>query len=252
MEQKKKKIVFRNEWKYLISYPEANLLRDRLAPFTHLDPHTINGQYTIRSLYFDDYWDSAYNTKIAGSDNRKKWRIRIYNCTDDVISLERKTKRNNYIYKQSARLTKDEFYRILDGDYGFLLSRKENLCGEFYVELTSNLLRPKVTVDYERVPMILDEGTTRITLDMDVRAGYGTYDIFDVNMPIISAMEPDKLVLEVKWTEFLPGLVKKLLPCQGQEFTAVSKYTLCYEAAHFFTDVTAGISKTALNWRKER
>lgn len=58
------------------------------------------------------------------------------------------------------------------------------------------------------------------------------------------------LVLEVKFTEFLPEVIRELLPLDGQQFSAISKYTLCYEAAYFRTDVMAGISKT--NRRRNR
>ena len=36
---KSKKELFRNEWKYLISVGEKELLRLRMSPFLHLDPH---------------------------------------------------------------------------------------------------------------------------------------------------------------------------------------------------------------------
>ena len=51
---KSKKELFRNEWKYLISVGEKELLRLRMSPFLHLDPHADEGGYMIRSLYFDD------------------------------------------------------------------------------------------------------------------------------------------------------------------------------------------------------
>ena len=63
---KSKKELFRNEWKYLISVGEKELLRLRMSPFLHLDPHADEGGYMIRSLYFDDYWNSAYEEKEAG------------------------------------------------------------------------------------------------------------------------------------------------------------------------------------------
>ena len=99
-------------------------------------------------------------------------------------------------------------------------------------------------VDYEREPLIQDEGTVRITFDSDVRAAILDFDIFDPELPTLSVLEPEILVLEVKFTEFLPGLIRKLLPLDGQEFSAISKYTLCYERAHHLTDVLAGIAKT--------
>ena len=46
----------------------------------------------------------------------------------------------------------------------------ESLCREFYVEYMNNMLRPRVIVDYEREPWILDAGTVRVTFDMNVRA----------------------------------------------------------------------------------
>lgn len=246
-----KKKIYRHEWKYLISYPEAELLQRRLSPFMTLDKNAVNGEYRIRSLYFDDYFDSAYREKIMGVDFRQKWRIRVYNCMDEPICLERKTKNGSYIYKESAILTKAEFQKILNGDYLFLLEREENLCKEFYYECTAKLLRPKVIVDYERTPLVMDAGTVRITLDKHVRAAIGSFDIFDPELPTIPAIAPDKLVLEVKYTAFLPQLIQRLLPMNGQELSAFSKYAECYEAAHHLTDPTAGITKTYLYGRKQ-
>lgn len=243
--------VYRHEWKYLISDPEAELLQRRLSPFLDLDKNAADGSYMIRSLYFDDWKNSAYREKIMGVDFRKKWRIRVYNCSDRRISLERKTKNGSYIYKESARLTRAEFQKILDGDYRFLLDKGNNLCGEFYYECTVNLMRPKVIVDYDRTPLVMDAGTVRITFDKCVRAAIGSFDIFDAQLPTLPAIEPGKLVLEVKYTEFLPQMIKSLLPLNGQEFSAFSKYAECYEAAHHLTDPTAGISKTYLSGRKK-
>ncbi len=244
-----KKNIYRNEWKYVISLKESELLKKRLMPYVKLDSHAVDGGYEIRSLYFDDYKNSAYVQKLMGVYTRKKWRIRIYNFSDSKIALERKRKQGNYIFKESADLTREEFEKILEGDVGFMLGRKENLCKEFFVEHTVNLLRPKVIVDYDRVPLILDEGTVRITFDSEICAAVGGFDIFDPTLPRLPAQEQGRLVLEVKYTEFIPQLLRLLLPADGQEFVAFSKYVACYEAVHHLTDVTAGISKTNLGWR---
>ena len=237
-------LIYRNEWKYIISHSEADLLKDRLLNFLTLDPHAGRNGYDIRSLYFDDYGNTAYNHKLMGVYARKKWRIRIYNYSDKVISLERKLKRGNYIHKESARLTRDEAERIIRGEYEFLLNRAENLCREFYGECIFNVLRPKVIVDYTRFPLVMDEGTVRITFDSEVCAAVGGFDLFDRELVKLPAQEPDREVLEVKYTEFLPHTIKQLLPMQGSEFAAFSKYVVCYEAAHHITDVCAGIAKT--------
>jgi len=235
---------YRNEWKYYISQWEAENLKRRLSPFLERDPYTVDGKYRIRSLYFEDYWNSSYEEKMMGIEERSKWRIRIYNCSDSQIRLERKKKCGSYIQKASAVLTHQEFDRIMEGDYSFLLHHDQTLCREFYYECMAKLQRPRVIVDYEREPFIQKEGDVRITFDSDVRAGILGFDIFDPDLPTLAVFEPGILVLEVKFTEFLPGIIRKLLPLEGQEFSAVSKYTLCYERAHHLTDALAGITKT--------
>lgn len=197
------------------------------------DPHAGEDGYMIRSLYFEDYFNSAYEEKESGILMRKKYRIRIYDYSDRSIKLERKKKYGSYIYKESAPLTKEEFYKILNGKYEFLLTSKYPLCREFYVECISNLMRPRTIVDYERVPWIMDEGTVRITFDSDVRAAVGGYDIFDSTLPTLPVLEYGKTIMEVKFTEMLPQIVKDLLLPNAQEFTAVSKYVLCYEKSQY-------------------
>lgn len=224
---------YRHEWKYLIDTAQKELICRRLSPFLSLDKHAKDGAYMIRSLYFDDYFNTAYEEKDAGVLQRKKYRIRIYNCSDASIKLERKKKFGSYIYKEAATLTKDEVYKILDGDYGFLLQSTKPLCREFYVECMSNMMRPRTVVDYDREPWISDAGTVRITFDSDVRAAVGSFDIFDDTLPALPVLEPGKCVMEVKYTEFLPRFVRDVLPDRASEFTAVSKYVLCYEKTEY-------------------
>lgn len=61
----RKKERFRNEWKYLISTSEKEVLNLRMKPLMKLDPHAENGGYLIRSLYFDDYWNSDMKKRKA-------------------------------------------------------------------------------------------------------------------------------------------------------------------------------------------
>ena len=43
------------------------------------DCHAVNGQYEIRSLYFDTPDDKALREKLDGVITREKYRIRLYN-----------------------------------------------------------------------------------------------------------------------------------------------------------------------------
>ena len=56
---------------------------------------------------------------------------------------------------------------------------------------------------------------------------------YDISAAEEVVLEPGKLVMEVKFTELLPGLVRQLLPPKAAEFTALSKYLLCREKTEY-------------------
>ena len=62
---------FRNEWKYLISTSEKELLELRMKHLLKKDPNAKGNGYMIRSLYFEDYFNSAYAEKESGVLMRK-------------------------------------------------------------------------------------------------------------------------------------------------------------------------------------
>lgn len=229
MEKKEKSKRFRHEQKYIITYAEKDALIRQFVPVIKRDANGSEKGYTIRSLYFDDVWETAYEEKIAGTFERKKYRIRIYNYSDKVIKLECKEKQGNYIHKTSAGLSIAEFEWIIQGKYDFLLQRQENLCREFYFQCMSKRMRPVVIVDYEREAFVVETGDVRITFDTHVRSGWMSYDIFDKAVPTYEVMKQDELIMEVKFTEMLPEYVRRLVvPRAGQQMAA-SKYTMCAE-----------------------
>lgn len=224
--------AYRHELKFFISKPDWALLQTRLLGVIPRDLNAgENGEYWIRSLYFDDYWNSAYEEKEMGVLLRRKYRIRVYNCSDKRILLERKSKFNQYILKESAPLTRMETEALLGGDYDFLKRSGHNLKREFYFECTSRLMRPRVVVDYDREPFVMESGDVRITFDKHVRAGFGMFDIFDSSLPTMEVLAADQMIMEVKYTTFLPALVRRLLPPRSSIMTAASKYVLGCDAA---------------------
>ncbi len=223
------KPTYRHELKYLISERERDIIKARLSEFARTDPHAEGGSYFIRSLYFDDLWHSAYEEKLSGVSMRKKYRIRSYNMDRSFICLECKRKQGNYIFKTQQRISGEELYDILNGEYGKIKGNEGALMQEFYISCISEGLRPHVIVDYERTPFIFEAGTVRITFDEHVRAGFTGYDIFDGGIPVFEALEPDKLILEVKYTEFLPEIFRSIIPPNAALLTAVSKYVLCLD-----------------------
>ena len=221
--------IFRHEIKFQITEAEKMILLSKIKDVMKLDKHAKNGTYLIRSLYFDDLVNSAYQDKMAGISARRKYRIRLYDHNDSVIHLERKQKQDQYILKESASLTRKETEMILSGTYDFLLQREEAICKDFYIECMTNSLRPKVIVDYERIPYVFDEGDVRVTFDQQIRSGMLSFDLFDKNLPTLNVMESENLIMELKFTEFLPQIIRNLIPTQHLHAVATSKYVLCFD-----------------------
>ncbi len=219
---------FRHEYKYLISPYEYYILRSRLVPIMYKDPHanSKNG-YHIRSLYFDDVYDSALNEKGAGIYQREKFRIRVYDKSDEIIKLERKGKYGNHIFKESSPLTLKEYYSILNGRPGFLLQSGDPLKKLFYAKIKTDLLKPVVIVDYYRDPFIYPVSDVRVTFDKKISTVDGSLDIFDFDSHIEIPSEVYKnVVMEVKFNNILPDVVRDMLHVATSS-QAVSKYVLC-------------------------
>lgn len=222
--------TYRYEQKYILHEAQYLALRPALRALLDHDRHAgPGGEYMIRSLYFDDMYRTAYEDKMAGVYARKKYRIRIYNCQDTTINLECKYKQGAYINKESVRLTLDEYERIRAGDCKFLLKKDSAMAREFYLEWTGRLLRPVVTVDYEREPYVLEAGTVRITFDKNLRAVAPTEDIFDPDAPARGVLFPNQLIMEVKFTGYLPERVRRIFRVRNITQTSASKFCLCID-----------------------
>jgi hypothetical protein len=217
---------FRHEWKHEISFPDLLILRQRLRAVARTDPHSVNGKYEIRSLYFDNWQDKALREKIDGVNIREKFRIRYYNGDKSFIQLEKKTKINGLGNKQSAALTEKEAQAIVDGDYEWMRGSNEMLITELYSKILSQCLRPKTIVDYTREAFVYAPGNVRITLDYNIRTGLTNTDFLDTDCVMISAGTP-VIILEVKWDSFLPSVIQDAIQLEGRRTTAFSKYAAC-------------------------
>lgn len=83
---------FRHEIKHEINSADALVIRARLGAVASCDSHYENGVYRIRSLCFDDSFDTALREKLDGVNRREKFRIRLYNNSTDFICLEKSQK----------------------------------------------------------------------------------------------------------------------------------------------------------------
>lgn len=217
---------FRHELKQEITYADMWLLRQRLTPVMQIDSHAKDGKYEIRSLYFDNLNDKALKEKIDGVNIREKFRIRYYNKDTSLINLEKKSKINGLCLKESVNLTLDQTEAILNRDYNWMAKSRESLIRELYIKLKHEGLRPKTIVDYTREPFIFRPGNVRITLDYNIRTGMSCVDFLNnscVTVPIAN----NPIILEIKWDEYLPNIIKDITQLNSGRIGAFSKYAAC-------------------------
>ena len=219
-------IHYRHEWKHVLNYADMLALRQRLCAVMESDPHAVGGMYHIRSLYFDNLDDKALREKLDGVNLREKFRIRYYNGDPSVIHLEKKTKRAGLGTKYSAELTKDEAQKIVDGELDWMMSSGRPLVQELYCKMRYQGLRPKTIVDYVREPYVFRPGHVRVTFDRDIRTALSCRDFLNPDCVTIPAGDPG-IILEVKWDEFLPDIIRDAVWMPGRRETAFSKYAQC-------------------------
>ena len=217
---------FRHEWKHEINYTDLLVLRQRLKAVMQPDPHAVGGSYFIRSLYFDNLADKALREKIDGVNRREKFRIRYYNRDTSLIHLEKKSKWNGLGNKQGAVLTVQESQAVVDGDWDWMLDSGKPLVQELYSKMLSQGLRPKTIVDYTREPFIYVPGNVRVTLDYDIRTGLNCTDFLNPDCVTIPAGN-SPIILEVKWDEYLPSVIRDIVQLDGRHTAAFSKYAVC-------------------------
>ena len=216
---------FRHEIKHEINLSDMMIIRSRLKAVAYPDPHTIDGKYVIRSVYFDNLEDKALREKINGVSRREKFRIRYYNGDTSVIHLEKKTKINNLGNKQSVPLTREQAQSIADGDLKFMLDSKYPLVRELYSKMTLQGLKPKTIVDYTREPFVFPAGNVRVTLDYNIRSGMQCTDF--LNPDCVTVPVSDSIILEVKWDAFLPDIIRDAVSLADRREGAFSKYAAC-------------------------
>lgn len=225
-EGKDLEIRYRHEWKHEIRYADLLAIRQRLRAVAIPDPHTQDGKYLIRSLYFDNLNDKALREKVDGVNLREKFRIRYYNDDLSMIRLEKKTKKGGLGSKESVLLTAEEAQSLVDGNLDWMPHSGRPLVVELYRKMTAEGLQPKTIVDYTREPFLYPAGNVRVTLDYHIRTGLRCTDFLNRDCVTIPVGE-NPIILEVKWDEFLPDLIRDIVQLEGRRTASFSKYAAC-------------------------
>lgn len=219
-------MLYRYENKYFLSKELLEIMRLKVSSVCEPDSHAgVDGKYLIRSLYFDDYYNSAFMANEKGIEPRSKWRIRAYNSDFSRLTLERKTKEHGLIHKDSSPISKETVERIMKGE-PVEFPTEDSLINLFLMDIETKLLAPAIIIQYEREPYIEHAGDVRITFDTHMCYSYDTGEFLNDKaflQPL--SIEPCDL-LEVKYTELFPKHIQRVLDTGELQRTTFSKYYL--------------------------
>lgn len=217
---------FRHEYKYQASDQHLVQVMNRIGPLCQSDPNTDSrGIYRVRSLYFDDMYDTCYYENEGGTDPREKFRIRIYPGNNAGITLELKRKEKGKTLKTSCPISEEECRSLMIGKTvepgdRFLLKK-------LYILMQTRGMEPRIIVEYERRPLIYPLGNVRVTFDRNI-AMSGDLDLFlNEDIPLRPILPASQHILEVKFDEFLPDPIKWAVSMPDLKHSAFSKYYIC-------------------------
>jgi len=217
--------VKRQELKYYINYHEYLNIKNQLKQIMQRDQYqTKDAGYFIRSLYFDDINNAAITEKLAGIPIRSKYRLRIYKEKQDLIKIERKTKNQYHVIKDTGIISKEQAKQICNKNYNVLLENKNKNLNSIYFDMKQKYFRPVVIVDYIRDAYLLKYNQIRITFDKEIKIIPNKSDIFNFNLKTIPVFNPNIIILEIKYNHFLPEFVKKTLNLKNFVRSSISKY----------------------------
>lgn len=219
--------VERNELKYFINKAEKEVVLRRLDAGLTSDEHNKgDGGYFIRSLYFDSIDDIAFHEKLAGVENRHKYRLRIYDFGTNKVKLEIKSKFNEQIKKDVVTISKKQAIRLQNGEYEFLLDNDDPVSRRVFATFSIQKMFPVVLVEYYRTAFKYDLNNIRITIDAELKRNTANLELFQDDLPMKNVFNDNTNILEVKFNSIIPAWIKKLVEPHYFTRSAISKYTL--------------------------
>lgn len=227
--------VFRSENKYRLSFSEALSIQNRLSLILDPDPYTQGKAYSVRSLYFDSLNSIDYATKLAGTEIRKKIRLRVYSPEEQSCKLENKQKNGELQHKTSVVIAKADAMEMIDGNLSMLTKHftESPALVDFYTTMMLGAYRPACMIEYQRVAYVYPMYHTRITLDYCIRCSESCFDLFSPQIDYTDAL-CDEVVLEVKYDGKLMGFISDAIKPYHLVQTSTSKYCLGRKAYYDF------------------
>lgn len=219
-------MLSRHEEKYILTYAQYALLRERALMALLPDTHGDRGTYTITSLYFDDPQDTGLYEKLDGLALHSKFRVRTYDHNDGFIKLERKDKQGILTQKISAPIEKAQLDILTQpGAWEQFSGTAQALVQQ----MQAKALRPVVAIRYVRDAFYHPGSNFRLTFDRNIEViPPDARALTDGSLYGKTVLAPGNVVMEVKYGDRIPAFARKLTRIQASQLS-LSKYALCRE-----------------------
>ena len=236
---KENKTLQRYEFKYFLPKNIAEEIKSHAGKFMILDHFAnleLKKSYLVRSIYFENDFNSNFEEKINGYRIRKKFRLRYYkkNIENGPVFLETKGRNLERTYKQRTRLNISDIEIIKKKNFLFSLLEKypDNvLIQDFVFEFYKKKLKPKILIDYEREPYINKHGLYfRLTFDHNLSCikldNELNHNSFNRSIECKSGFS----ILEVKFERSIPLWFHRIIQSYNLRRQSISKFVLgmCY------------------------
>ena len=217
--------TLRKEIKYILPYGQALIIRKQLDKLIPRDDHCIDAPYSVRSLYFESVNGTDFSDKLAGLEDRKKIRLRIYDGDLSLCKLEIKQKTGDWQQKHSLILPMEAARELTHGNYDILKKyfQGNETSIKAYSIMSQGQYRPAVQIEYDRIAYHYPMYDTRITLDINIRASESNMDIFSKKVNYTPVM-PENIVLEIKYNGKLMGFISSIFSPYHLTQNSYSKY----------------------------
>lgn len=217
--------VYRKENKYIIPLEQAISLRNKLDWIMERDQHGNDGRYLVRSQYYDSITNQDLLDNLSGMWEKRKIRLRTYSEQSDYVKLEYKCKSGSDGVKHSLQISKEEAAKMENREFDFLLSYSEELALRLYLKMTQYIYSPRAIVQYERLAYTYPVSDTRITFDSHTSTSTTPYGFQDNKLSLIPIQSQDRVIVEVKYNDFLPTPIKNCLIELDTSLISNSKYS---------------------------
>lgn len=239
----------RYEYKYLVNNNLIDKIRADLLPYMEIDDFAkkhSDGQYTVRSIYYDSPKFECYKEKYDGVKIRNKYRIRGYDTLSgkSIAFLEIKHKDTNCISKSRAPMyfsnVAKSLYSSQMEDYTLSFSgngaeKKDAKKFQYYYYLKK--LHPAVLVIYDREAFWGKfDKSLRLTFDKNLRSVIFPSLNMLYNEERAKITMRNNFILEIKFFGTLPLWIKALVSKYQLDRRALSKYTMSLETHDEFNN----------------